>query len=73
MRRTRNGSCRGKQDVNIDFVEPIGHYAVRIRFTDGHDTGIFSWPLLHQLAREHAQRWREYLQSLENQGKRREP
>ncbi len=62
----------GKQDVNIALVEPIGHYAVRIRFTDGHDTGIFSWALLHLLSREHATRWAAYLEGLAAHGLRRE-
>ena len=63
----------GKQDVNLAAVEPIGHYAVRIRFTDGHDTGIYSWAYLHQLAREHADRWHSYLQALAVKGLSRDP
>lgn len=62
----------GKKDVNIALVEPIGHYAVRIRFTDGHDTGIYSWALLHQLTREQGERWRNYLEALAIRGLRRE-
>ncbi len=58
----------GKQAVNIALVEPIGHYAVRIRFTDGHDTGIFSWALLHVLSREYDARWQAYLEGLEADG-----
>ena len=63
----------GKQDVNVQAVEPIGHYAVRIRFTDGHDTGIFTWPYLHQLAQEQDARWQAYLQALAVKGLSRDP
>lgn len=62
----------GKLHVNIAAVEPIGHYAIRIRFTDGHETGIFSWAYLHLLAAEHATRWQAYLDSLDSKGLRRE-
>lgn len=58
----------GKRLVAIEIVEPIGHYAVRIRFTDGHDTGIYSWALLHTLAHEHDARWQAYLASLAQHG-----
>lgn len=58
----------GKHDVNIAAVEPIGNYAVRIRFSDGHDTGIYSWAFLRQLADEHDERWRAYLAALAAQG-----
>jgi DUF971 family protein len=54
----------GKRAVGIAAVEPVGHYAVRIRFTDGHDTGIYSWALLRQLGQEHAERWQAYLDAL---------
>lgn len=54
----------GKAEVAIGSVEPIGHYAVRIRFSDGHDTGIYSWNTLHMLAAEYPQRWQAYLHAL---------
>lgn len=63
----------GKRDVNIAVIEPIGHYAVLLRFDDGHDTGIFSWSVLHRLGREHAANWRRYLDALTAAGLRREP
>ena len=63
----------GKRAVGIDAVEPVGRYAVRIRFTDGHDTGIYSWVLLHQLATEHDARWAAYLEALARQGLGRGP
>ena len=58
----------GKRDVNITQVEPIGNYAVRIRFSDGHDTGIFTWSYLHELSTEYAERWDAYLTALAQRG-----
>jgi DUF971 family protein len=62
----------GKAQVAITAVEPVGNYAVRLVFDDGHDTGIFSWAYLHELARERDTRWAAYLAALEDQGKSRE-
>ena len=61
----------GKEDVNIAQVEPIGNYAVRIRFSDGHDTGIFTWTYLHELGAEYGERWEAYLLALAQRGLRR--
>lgn len=58
----------GKRKVGIAAVEPVGHYAVRIRFTDGHDTGIYSWEVLHRLGREQEALWTAYLRALEERG-----
>jgi DUF971 family protein len=63
----------GKAEVNIAGADPIGHYAIRIRFTDGHDTGIFTWSYLHELAREHGPRWQAYLEALAAKGLHRDP
>jgi len=63
----------GKRGVSIAAVEPIGHYAVRIRFTDGHDTGIYSWALLHRMGHEQAALWDAYLAALEQKGLSRDP
>lgn len=63
----------GKRHVGIRGLEPVGHYAVRILFDDGHDTGIFSWDYLHRLGHEQAGRWQDYLAALERQGLRRDP
>jgi len=52
---------RGKQDVKISGLEPVGNYAVRIGFDDGHDSGLFSWAYLHQLGSEKDRIWAEYL------------
>lgn len=63
----------GKRDVNIAAIEPVGRYAVLLRFDDGHDTGIFSWSVLHQLGRDQAANWQRYLDALAVAGLRREP
>lgn len=54
----------GKQQVMITAVEPIGQYAVRLVFDDGHDTGLYTWKYLRELGAEHATRWATYLQKV---------
>jgi DUF971 family protein len=58
----------GKRGVGIATLEPIGNYAVRIIFDDGHDTGIFSWAYLHELGSEREARWSAYLAALAAKG-----
>ena len=58
----------GKENVGVQRVEPVGNYAVRLVFDDGHDTGIFSWPVLHELGQDHDANWKEYLARLEKGG-----
>ena len=58
----------GKRQVAIARIEPVGNYAVRIVFDDGHDTGIFTWHYLHELGHERDQRWQAYLDELAAQG-----
>ena len=53
----------GKEQVRIAALEPVGNYAVRIRFDDGHDTGLFSWDYLHELGREQRTKWAAYLKA----------
>jgi len=53
----------GKENVTIQALEPVGNYAVRIRFDDGHDTGLYTWDYLHELGREHRARWTAYLKA----------
>ncbi|WP_428505784.1 gamma-butyrobetaine hydroxylase-like domain-containing protein [Roseateles sp.] len=50
----------GKREVQITGLEPIGHYAVRPQFSDGHDSGLFTWDYLYRLGRDEAQLWRDY-------------
>ena len=63
----------GKSEVGIDTVDPIGHYAVRVLFDDGHDTGIYTWDYLFQLGQEQDERWRRYLDELAVKGLSRDP
>jgi DUF971 family protein len=58
----------GKREVEIVEVTPVGHYAVQPRFSDGHDTGIFSWSYLYQLGSEAADRWQRYEERLKEAG-----
>ena len=58
----------GKREVAILKVEPVGNYAVRITFDDGHDTGIFTWAYLHTLGHEKEGRWQAYLDELSQKG-----
>lgn len=51
----------GKQDVNIIGIDPVGHYAVKLIFDDGHHTGIYSWDYLLELGRRQETNWRDYL------------
>src|SRR3954467_9303641 len=58
----------GKREVEIRSVEPVGHYAIRPTFSDGHDTGIYSWDYLYDLGRRHDALWSDYLARLEQAG-----
>jgi DUF971 family protein len=63
----------GRAHVGILAVEPVGNYAVRLKFDDLHDTGIYSWEYLYKLGREQEERWRAYLAELAEKGLSREP
>lgn len=63
----------GRRHVGIIDIEPVGNYAVRITFDDLHDTGIYSWKLLHELGQEYESRWRTYLEALAAKGLSRDP
>jgi DUF971 family protein len=52
----------GKENVGISAVEPVGQYAVKLVFDDGHDTGLYTWKYLVELGRERAQKWARYLE-----------
>lgn len=58
----------GKREVNIARVEPVGRYAVRLVFDDGHNTGLYTWEVLHELGTRQAEHWARYLQRLEEVG-----
>ena len=63
----------GKRDVGIKEIEPVGVYAVKLAFTDGHDTGLFSWEYLHELGEKQESSWKSYLARLEQAGASRDP
>ena len=54
----------GKRDINISAVEPVGNYAVVLRFNDGHETGIYTWSFLKELGEQQEARWARYLEAL---------
>ena len=63
----------GKRDVGITTLETVGHYALRPSFSDGHDTGLFSWDYLYDLGARHQELWQEYLARLAAAGASRDP
>jgi DUF971 family protein len=63
----------GRLHIGILEVEPVGNYAIRIKFDDLHDSGIYTWAYLHELGREQKKRWQSYLKALEKAGQSREP
>jgi DUF971 family protein len=63
----------GKREVGIRAIEPVGAYAVKLVFTDGHDTGLYSWSYLHELGRNQEALWTRYLERLEQAGASRDP
>lgn len=63
----------GKKTVNILKIEPVGNYAIQLNFTDGHNTGLYSWDLLYRYGLHQTEMWQNYLQRLEAAGASREP
>jgi DUF971 family protein len=63
----------GRRHVGIMEIEPVGNYAIRIRFDDLHDTGIFSWDYLYTLGEDQDDKWATYLAEVERRGLSREP
>lgn len=61
----------GKANVNIEEVVPIGHYAVLLKFDDGHETGIYSWDTLYELGRDQSEKMQAYLDALQTAGQKR--
>jgi DUF971 family protein len=59
----------GKENVGVRAIEPVGQYAVKLVFDDGHDTGLYSWKYLHELGRDHAVNWAKYLERKRAAGK----
>ncbi len=63
----------GKKMINIRKIEPIGNYAIQLHFTDGHNTGLYSWDLLYNYGLNQDKIWQRYLQRMEEAGASREP
>jgi DUF971 family protein len=63
----------GKERVGVSAIEPVGHYAIRIRFDDGHDSGLFSWQYLKELGDNEADNWAAYSERCEEAGYKRKP
>lgn len=63
----------GKRLVELKKVEPVGSYALKLVFSDGHDSGIYTWPYLYELASQYPQRWQDYLDQLHSAQKTRDP
>jgi DUF971 family protein len=58
----------GKHEVGIRTVEPVGNYAVKLVFDDGHDTGLYTWDYLHELGTTYGEKWQQYLDRLAKLG-----
>ncbi len=63
----------GKRDVNIEHIQAVGNYAIKLGFDDKHDTGIYSWEYLKELADNEKSLWQQYLAKLQAAGATREP
>jgi len=62
-----------KEEVNIVAIEPVGNYAVRLIYSDSHNSGLYSWDYLHELGTSRYCKWQDYLAQLKAAGKTREP
>ena len=63
----------GKEHVQVTAIEPVGHYALRLVFDDGHDTGLYTWKYLYDLGAERDSKWQAYLDRLKAAGYARRP
>jgi DUF971 family protein len=63
----------GKKEVNINRIAPVGNYAIQLDFSDGHNTGLYSWDLLYDYGLRQDEMWQRYLDRMEAAGARREP
>ncbi len=63
----------GKINVALTHVQPAGNYALKLTFDDGHDSGLFTWDYLYQLANQQASMWQDYLAKLSAAGRSRDP
>jgi DUF971 family protein len=58
----------GKQDVQVVRIEPVGNYAVKLVFDDGHDSGLYAWSYLYELGATHEEKWQHYLDRIARLG-----
>ena len=58
----------GKKEVQVTDIEPVGQYAIKLSFNDGHDSGLYTWQTLYELGRDYADNWRTYIKRLEQEG-----
>jgi DUF971 family protein len=63
----------GKENVGIRDIEPVGNYALKLQFDDGHDTGLYSWDYLYELGSRRERYWQDYLDALSEAGYQRKP
>lgn len=63
----------GKREVTVERIEPVGNYAIRPVFSDGHDSGLYSWDMLYNLGKHRDELWQTYLDRLAAEGKSRDP
>ena len=63
----------GKKEVNINHIEPVGNYAIQLNFSDGHNTGLYSWDLLYDYGMHQDEMWQRYLRRMEEAGASRDP
>jgi DUF971 family protein/molybdopterin converting factor small subunit len=68
LERERGRWVAGREQVAITRITPVGNYAIRLSFDDGHDTGVYSWQTLYELGSAQEQNWRAYLDGLQAQG-----
>ena len=61
----------GKEDVLIETIKPVGNYGIAPKFSDGHETGIYTWDLLYMLGKDYQSLWADYLLRLEQSGHQR--
>lgn len=61
----------GKKDINVTDIEPVGQYAIKLSFDDGHDSGLYTWQTLYELGRDYADNWQTYKKRLEAAGLKR--
>jgi len=63
----------GKKNVEISHIEPVGSYAIQLSFSDGHDTGLYSWDILYDYGLQQENMWQHYLKRVEESGASRDP